>query len=204
MHRMSVQLRTPARCWPWKTWYVSRPAPTGSTCDHGVAEYAVSLVLATREPVAFGLPELAQYLAFGASPRASLGLVKGARALALLRGRSYALPQDVFDIAPDVLRHRLVLSYEALAQGLTEEHLLARLLSTVPAPRVSPTQDPASQTHGHQAPHSQSTPSGQAAPHDQERGPQVYGPTQTHDPAGPTGPVGEQQLAARQHGGAQR
>ncbi len=111
--------------------------------DHGVVEYAVSLVLATRHPGHFGLPELEDLLAFGASPRASLGLVAGARALALLRGRTYALPQDVYDVAPDVLRHRLVPSYEALAQGLTVEHLMTRLLSTVPAPRVSPTQDPA-------------------------------------------------------------
>ncbi len=111
--------------------------------DHGVVEYAVSLVLATRQPAQFQLPELEELLAFGASPRASLGLVAGARALALLRGRGYALPQDVYDVAPDVLRHRLVPSYEALAQGLTVEHLLTRLLSTVPAPRVSPSQDPA-------------------------------------------------------------
>jgi MoxR-like ATPase len=109
--------------------------------DPGVTQYAVSLVLATRDPERFGLPELREYLTFGASPRASLGLVKGARALALLRGRTYALPQDVFDIAPDVLRHRLVLSYEALAAGLTEEHLMARILSKVEAPRVTPGQD---------------------------------------------------------------
>jgi MoxR-like ATPase len=111
--------------------------------DHGVVEYAVNLVLATRTPDNYGLPELTDLLAFGASPRASLGLVAGARALALLRGRTYALPQDVYDVAPDVLRHRLVLSYEALAQGLTVDQLLTRLLSTVPAPRVAPSQDPA-------------------------------------------------------------
>jgi MoxR-like ATPase len=111
--------------------------------DHGVVEYAVNLVLATRTPDLYGLPELTDLLAFGASPRASLGLVAGARALALLRGRTYALPQDVYDVAPDVLRHRLVLSYEALAQGLTVDQLLTRLLSTVPAPRVAPSQDPA-------------------------------------------------------------
>jgi MoxR-like ATPase len=111
--------------------------------DHGVVEYAVSLVLATRHPGQFQLPELEELLAFGASPRASLGLVAAGRALALLRGRNYALPQDVYDVAPDILRHRLVPSYEALAQGLTVEHLLTRLLSTVPAPRVSPSQDPA-------------------------------------------------------------
>jgi MoxR-like ATPase len=108
--------------------------------DHGVVDYAVSLVLATRNPERYNLPELSELLSFGASPRASLALVAGARALALLRGRTYALPQDVFDIAPDVLRHRLVLSYEALAQGLSTDQILARLLSTVPAPRLSPAQ----------------------------------------------------------------
>lgn len=110
--------------------------------DHGVVDYAVSLVLATRSPAQYGLPELTDLIAYGASPRASLALVAGARALALMRGRSYAVPQDVFDLAPDVLRHRLVLSYEALAQGRTVEQILARLLSTVPAPRVSPLHDP--------------------------------------------------------------
>ncbi|WP_208029503.1 AAA family ATPase [Rhabdothermincola sediminis] len=111
--------------------------------DHGVVDYAVNLVLATRTPATFGLPELAELVSYGASPRASLGLVAGARALALLRGRSYALPQDVFDVAPDVLRHRLVLSYEALAQGVGVEHILARLLSTIPAPRIAPSQEAA-------------------------------------------------------------
>ena len=109
--------------------------------DHGVVDYAVNLVLATREPGTHGLPELVDLLSYGASPRASLGLVAAARALALIRGRAYAVPQDVFDVAPDVLRHRLVLSYEALAQGLVADQLIARLLSTVPAPRL-PSQDP--------------------------------------------------------------
>ena len=107
-----------------------------------VADYAVRVVLATREPAAHGLPELAPLIEWGASPRATLGLVAGGRALALLRGRSYVLPQDIFDIAPDVLRHRLVPTYEALAQGLAVEQLLARLLSTIPAPVVAPSQDP--------------------------------------------------------------
>ncbi len=107
-----------------------------------VADYAVRLVLATREPATHGLPELAPLIEWGASPRATLGLVAGGRALALMRGRAYVLPQDIFDIAPDVLRHRLVPTYEALAQGLAVEQLLARLLSTVPAPVVAPSQDP--------------------------------------------------------------
>jgi MoxR-like ATPase len=115
--------------------------------DHGVVDYAVNLVLATREPTTFNLPELDELISFGASPRASLGLVAGARALALMRGRAYALPQDVFDIAPDVLRHRLVLSYEALAQGLVVDQILTRVLSTIPAPRIAPAQEAGQSRH---------------------------------------------------------
>jgi MoxR-like ATPase len=103
-------------------------------------------VLATRAPASAGLVDLADLIQYGASPRASLGLVAGARALALLRGRGYALPQDVFDVAPDVLRHRLVLSYEALARNLTSDHLLARILGTVPAPRIAPSMSPVAAT----------------------------------------------------------
>ncbi len=113
-----------------------------------VADYAVRLVLATREPAAYGLPELSELISWGGSPRASLGLVAGGRALALMRGRSYVLPQDIFDIAPDVLRHRVVPSYEALAQGLSVEQILARLLSTVHAPVIAPSQNPTAVT-GH-------------------------------------------------------
>jgi MoxR-like ATPase len=109
--------------------------------DRGVVDYAVSVVLATRDPERYGLPELAEFLDYGASPRASLGLVAAGRALALMRGRTYALPQDVFDVAPEILRHRLVLSYEAIAQGLHVDQITARILSTVPAPRVTPRQD---------------------------------------------------------------
>ncbi|MBA2496672.1 MAG: MoxR family ATPase, partial [Acidimicrobiia bacterium] len=117
--------------------------------DRAVVDYAVALVLATRDPRGQGLDELAELISFGASPRASLGLVAAGRAMALLRGRSYVLPQDVFDIAPDVLRHRLVLSYEALARDLTSDHLLARILGTVPAPRIAPSQSGAPGLEGH-------------------------------------------------------
>ena len=115
--------------------------------DRGVIDYAVNLVLATREPATFGMHDLGELIGFGASPRASLGLVRAGRALALLRGRTYALPQDVFDVAPDIMRHRLVLSYEALARDVTADHVLARVLSTVPAPRISPSQDPVRAQH---------------------------------------------------------
>ena len=102
--------------------------------DGGVADYAVRLVLATRTPGQFGLAEVAPYIAYGASPRGSLGLVTAAAALAVLRGREYTVPQDVFDVALDVLRHRLVLTYEALAEGIDADALLSRVLAVVPAP----------------------------------------------------------------------
>jgi MoxR-like ATPase len=106
--------------------------------DRAVVDYAVTLVLATRYPENYTLSDIAPLLTYGASPRASLGLIAAGRALALMRGRSYVLPQDVFDVAPDVLRHRLVLSYESLAQGVTADQILVRVLSTVPAPPVAP------------------------------------------------------------------
>jgi MoxR-like ATPase len=106
--------------------------------DNAVAQYAVDLVTATREPQLRNLPELEPLLEFGVSPRATLGLVAASRALAVLRGRTYATPQDTFDVARDVLRHRLMLSYEALAKGLTAADLLNRILTVVPATKVSP------------------------------------------------------------------
>jgi MoxR-like ATPase len=104
--------------------------------DNGTTDYAVRLVQATREPAAAGVEDVAPFLAYGASPRGSLGLVAAAKGLSLLRGRDYAVPQDVFDVAVDVLRHRLVLSYEGLAEGITADHLLHRILSVVHAPVV--------------------------------------------------------------------
>ena len=101
-------------------------------------------LVAIETPSLFELDDLVGMIDYGASPRASLGLVAAGRAIALMRGRDYVVPQDVFDIAPDVLRHRLVLSYEALAADLDVEEVLVRILSTVPAPLISPTtQDPA-------------------------------------------------------------
>ena len=102
--------------------------------DPSLVQYAVKLVSATRTPARAGLPELARYLTFGASPRATINLTEGARALALLRGRSYALPEDLSDLVPDVLRHRLVLSYEALSDGLTADAVIAKIMAKVPAP----------------------------------------------------------------------
>jgi MoxR-like ATPase len=108
---------------------------------HASAEYAVRLVLATRDPAAYGLPDVAAALQFGVSPRATLGLVAAGRALALLRGRGYVLPGDITDVAPDVLAHRLVLGYDALADGVPPRALVERILAAVRAPRVTPAQD---------------------------------------------------------------
>jgi MoxR-like ATPase len=107
----------------------------------GVLDYAVRLVLSSRAPAEHGLPDLVPLIAHGASPRATLGLVAAGRALAMMRGRTYVLPQDIFDVGPDVLRHRLLLSYEALADGVDAEQVVNRILSTVHAPRVAPSQD---------------------------------------------------------------
>ncbi len=103
-------------------------------CEPALMQYAVKLVGATRRPAQHGLAEIAAYLTYGASPRATIGLIEGAKALALLRGRRYVLPEDMVDLVPDVLRHRLVLSYEALAADVTPDALIQRILKAVPAP----------------------------------------------------------------------
>jgi MoxR-like ATPase len=105
---------------------------------HAVADYAVRLVLATRDPAAHGVPSMAGALAYGASPRASLGLVAAGRALALIHGRDYVLPDDIASVAPEVLPHRLVLSYDALADGLPPEQVASEILRAVPPPAVVP------------------------------------------------------------------
>ncbi|WP_395699424.1 AAA family ATPase [Aquabacterium sp.] len=102
--------------------------------DPSLISYAVKLVGATRRPDQHGMPELAPYFSFGASPRASISLVEGARALAYLRGRGYVLPEDLTALAADTLRHRLVLSYEALSEGLTPDALIERVMAKVPVP----------------------------------------------------------------------
>jgi len=108
----------------------------GVYVDPALIEYAVRIVTATRTPKEVGHEELAHYILYGASPRASINLILTARALALLRGRDYALPQDVLDMAFDVLRHRLVLSYEALSDNVTGDDLLEQILQRIPLPVV--------------------------------------------------------------------
>ena len=110
--------------------------------DPRIVGYAVTLVEATRRPTRWNLAELDPFIAYGASPRGSINLVHGARALALLRGRRYVIPSDVAELAPDVLRHRLVLSYDALADGVSPDAIVARVLQSVPAPRLETVVEP--------------------------------------------------------------
>jgi MoxR-like ATPase len=105
--------------------------------DPALIEYAVRLTNATRELAAVGLGELSRYVTFGASPRASINLILAGRALALVRGREYALPDDLREIAPDVMRHRFVLSYQALADGVSPDDVIDRILAVVPAPELA-------------------------------------------------------------------
>ena len=102
--------------------------------DPSLMQYAVKLVSATRKPQQYDLADLAKYITYGASPRATIAMIEGARALAFMRGRSYALPEDMSVLVPDVLRHRLVLSYEALADGLSADQIVQRLLKKIALP----------------------------------------------------------------------
>jgi MoxR-like ATPase len=105
--------------------------------DRPIVDYAVALTAATREPGRVGLPAVKPYIAFGASPRGSINLIHAARGLALIRGRRYAVPNDVFDLAGDVLRHRIVPSFTALAEEVSADMILDRLIAAVPVPRVA-------------------------------------------------------------------
>jgi MoxR-like ATPase len=102
--------------------------------DPVLMEYVVRLVTATRSPKEYGVPDIAKYITYGASPRASINIVLTARALAFMRGRSYVLTQDLADVAVDVLRHRLVLSYEALSDDVTSDTLIAKVMERIPVP----------------------------------------------------------------------
>jgi len=104
--------------------------------DPALIQYAVHLVTATRSPKSVGLPDLEHYITYGASPRASINLILTGRALAFVRGRNYVLPQDVLDMALDVIRHRLVLSYEALSDNVSADDLLLKILDRIPIPVV--------------------------------------------------------------------
>jgi len=102
--------------------------------DPSLIQYAVKLVSATRTPEKHGLKDLGRFITYGASPRATINLTEAARALAMLRGRTYVLPEDMSDLVPDVFRHRLVLSYEALSEGLSADAIIGKIMARVVAP----------------------------------------------------------------------
>jgi MoxR-like ATPase len=104
--------------------------------DPALVSYSVALATATREPAAYGLPDLAPYISFGASPRGPISLVQAARALALVRGREYALAEDLQSLAHDALRHRLVLTYQALAEEVSPDAILEQVIAAVPVPQI--------------------------------------------------------------------
>jgi MoxR-like ATPase len=150
---------------------------------HALVDYVVRLVVATRTPRQHGMDDVATWVSYGASPRASLGLIAASRALALVRGRDYVLPQDVLDVTADVLRHRLVLSYDAIADGVPADHIVKRIVQTVPLPQVAPRQ-----RAGGFGP---STPGGPSVPQSPPQVPTGYGPAPTGPyPTAPQGPAG--------------
>jgi MoxR-like ATPase len=138
VYRMGVTPPVPVQVLPIEELVRLQSVASNVFVHHALVDYVVRLVYATRTPAEHGLAEVAGWLSYGASPRASLGIVAAARALALVRGRDFVVPQDVLDVAPDVLRHRLVLSYDALADGIPVDDILTRLLRAIPLPQISP------------------------------------------------------------------
>ena len=137
LYRMSADRPTPRRVLDPQRLLNLQARASRVFVHHALAEYVVRLILATRDPGRFGLPDVAPLLAYGASPRATLGLVAASRAQALLRGREYVLPEDVRELAVDVLAHRLVLSFDAVADGVSAESVVRRVVDAVPPPRVA-------------------------------------------------------------------
>ena len=141
VRRMSVHPPTPRRVFDPAELGALQEATSDVFVHDAVLDYAVRLVLATRSPAEHGLGDLDGMIAYGASPRATLALVAAGRALALMRGRGYLLPQDVYDVSRDVLRHRILLSFDAIAEGVDADEITERIVTTVLAPRVTPGQD---------------------------------------------------------------
>jgi MoxR-like ATPase len=139
--RMSVRAPEPVEVLTAEQLRSLQAEAEGAFVHHAVQDYAVRIVMATRSPGEWGLAELAGTIALGASPRATLGLISAARGYALLHGRQFVVPKDVFEIAPEVLRHRLLLTYDALAEGVQVDDVVSRVLATIAPPRVAPHQD---------------------------------------------------------------
>ena len=138
VYRMGVEpAGRRSRCWSPPSCRGCRPSPRRCSCTTRSSTTWCGSSWPPARPAEHGLADVAGWVAYGASPRATLGIVAAARALALVRGRDYVLPQDVLDVAPDVLRHRLVLSYDALADEVPIDHIVTRVLATVPLPQVT-------------------------------------------------------------------
>ena len=136
VERMTAALETVQRVIGAPQLVTLQQAADAVFVDPALIEYSVRVATATRNVAALGLHDLARYVTYGASPRASINMILAGRALARVRGREYALPTDVRDVAHDVLRHRLVLSYEALADNVTSDNILDRVLAAIPMPDV--------------------------------------------------------------------
>ncbi|KAB2339634.1 AAA family ATPase [Actinomadura rudentiformis] len=141
LYRMSVHPPTPSPILDTERVTALRQAAERVFVHDEVARYAVRLVAATRDPLAHGIADLPRLISYGASPRATLGLVAAGRALALLRGRDYMLPADVRDLAADVMAHRLVLSFDALADGISPRTIIGKVVDALPLPRIAPRDD---------------------------------------------------------------
>ncbi|MGW3341741.1 AAA family ATPase [Nonomuraea rubra] len=136
LHRMSVKPPVPERVLDPDKLLALQEAAEQVSVHQLVADYVVRLVMSTRSPAEYGLSDLTETIEIGVSPRATLGLVSAGRALALLRGRDYLLPDDVRDVAVDVMSHRLMLTFDALADGVDPENVVKQILQAVPPPLV--------------------------------------------------------------------
>jgi MoxR-like ATPase len=136
VERMTAAIPTVAQVLSTEDLLALQRQVDGIYVDPALLEYAVSLATATRDPAKFGSPDVARFITFGASPRASINLILTARALAFVRGRDYVLPEDVRDMSLDVMRHRLVLSFEALSDDVTADEILRTVIGRVPVPVV--------------------------------------------------------------------
>ena len=142
LHRMSVTPPTPERVLDPARLAALQSMAEQVSVHQLVADYVVRLVMATRSPAEYGLAELQENIEIGVSPRATLGLVAAGRGLALLRGRDYLLPDDVRDVAVDVMSHRLMLTFDAIADGIDPEDVVRQILAAVPPPLVVWNQGP--------------------------------------------------------------
>lgn len=209
VYRMGVEVPVPKQVLGPDELIRLQKAASGVFVHHALVDYVVRVIAATRTPADLGLTDVAGWISYGASPRATLGIISAARALAMVRGRDYVVPQDVLDVIPDVLRHRLVLSYDALADEVSPDDVINRVLQTVGLPQVAaqpvapvapPAVNGAPQQHSvgavqqHPAPAAPSAPAPVAASEQPSAGsgpaPQNPAP---QNPAGPTAAVGGQQ-----------